>query len=145
MKQLHECVYLVPGAALYYGTVRINYTRTRYGIYGTRTRASRRGRAGKFNARDRDYKSCGLSNRLQELSCVQAAVIERIYTIRCKMGNGASQKTLANDLLRGQTNIPLRRNSKKWKREAISNVRHSFRAGVVADRHWQERAMESIG
>ena len=57
------------------------------------------------------------------------------------MGNGVSQKTIAN---RGQ-NIPLRRNSKKWKKEARNNVRQSFRAGVVADRHWQERVMESIG
>ena len=62
------------------------------------------------------------------------------------MGNGVSQKTIASELLHGQTNIPLRRNSKKWKKEARNNhVRQSFRAGVVADRHWQERVMESIG
>ena len=62
------------------------------------------------------------------------------------MGNGVSQKTIANrDIMLGQ-NIPLRRNSKKWKKEAKNNVRQSFRAGsVVADRHWQERVMESIG
>lgn len=60
------------------------------------------------------------------------------------MGNGVSQKTIANELLHGQTSIPLRRNSKKLKKET-KNVRQAFRAGVVADRHWQERVMESIG
>ena len=60
------------------------------------------------------------------------------------MGNGVSQKTITNELLLGQTSIPLRRNSKKLKKET-KNIRQSFRAGVVADRHWQERVMESIG
>ena len=59
------------------------------------------------------------------------------------MGNGPSQKTLANDLLHGQTNLPLRRNSKKWKKEARNNIRQGFKAGhgAVADRHWQQRAL----
>lgn len=61
------------------------------------------------------------------------------------MGNGVSQKTVANGDLLLRQNIPLRRNSKKWKKEAKNNLRQSFRAGVVADRHWQERVMESIG
>ena len=62
------------------------------------------------------------------------------------MGNSVPhpQKTIANELL-AQTNIPLpsRRNSKKHRETKI--VRQSVRAAAVADRHWQERAMESIG
>lgn len=57
------------------------------------------------------------------------------------MGNVASQKTVASELLHGQTSIPLRRSSKKPKKE----TRQSFKAGIVADRHWQERVTESIG
>jgi len=57
------------------------------------------------------------------------------------MGNGVSHKS--NDLLCSQASIPLRRSSKKLRKEP--RIRQSFRAGVVADRHWQERIMESIG
>ena len=110
-------------------------------------------------ARSDDYKSSdpSVTNQVTANLHVLKEKFRKSYKILqlqllprgCKekdMGNGVSQKTrIANrDILLGQ-GLPLRRNSKKWKKEAKNNVRQSFRAGVVADRHWQERVMESIG